>query len=253
MLMGDALGKESVRLGRCRLFRCFPTHTGLREMVSFRYFEASSILLYKFVCLSMAPPSVPALAVQSPAAPSVCLFAFSRRKKTRAFIFSGFRFLNNSFLVLLRGNKSAPPKVLLRPLISGAGNEMRWLSSRTASLSWPPPLFPRRVEAAGDGRGCGGGAWWGIRGGDHVEEIRFAAAIKVSLLEKKKKKNSVTPSTPPAPPACRFIRANVLDKGESGIGFVVRETQLPLVCLHRNGFEVFQAAFSFTRTARRFF
>lgn len=81
MLMGDALGKKSVRLGRCRLFRCFPTHTGLREMVSFRYFEASSILLYKFVRLSTAPPSVPALAVQSPAAPSVCLFAFQGGRK----------------------------------------------------------------------------------------------------------------------------------------------------------------------------
>lgn len=91
--------------------------------------------------------------------------------------------------------------------------------------------------------------------GDHVEGIRFAAAIKVSLLEikKKEKKSSVTLSTPFALPACRFIRAHVLDKGESRIGFLVRETQLPLVCLHRNGFEVFQAALPLTRTKWRFF
>lgn len=81
---------------------------------------------------------------------------FSTRRKTRAFIFSCTRFLDNSFPVLLWGNKSALPRVLLRPLISGAGNEMRWLSSRTTSLSWFP-LFPCWVEAAGDGREVRGG------------------------------------------------------------------------------------------------
>lgn len=111
---------------------------------------------------------------------------FSTRKKTRAFIFCSTRFLDNSFPVLLWGNKSAPPRVVrakLRPLISGAGNEMRWLSSCAASLSWFP-LFPCRIEAAGDGRGPFGG--WG--GGTTSRRFVLLRQLKRLYWKERKKK-----------------------------------------------------------------
>lgn len=129
----------------------------------------------------MAPPSIPALTVQSHTAP--CLFflfvCFSTRRTTRAFIFSCTRFLDNSFPVLLGGNKSAPPRVLLRPLISGAGNEMRWLSSRTTSLSWFP-FFLVGLRWQGDGMG-------GVSRGSTSKKFVLLRQLKCLYCKKKKK------------------------------------------------------------------
>lgn len=146
-----------------------------------------------------------------------------KRGRKQELLLSADNFLDNSFPVLLWGNKSAPLGVLLWLLISGARNEMRWLSSHATSLSWGFSLLGLRN-------------WRGGRRGPRPRDSLCRGNYSV-FIRKKFKKPSVKPSTPLS---LRMLvvssKLACLTRRECGIGFAVPETQLPLVCLHRNGF-----------------